>query len=185
MPTVTIRPALPSDLPDLSALVATALPELKLVNTTPWSRRLGSGEHWDSNLLLVAVDQQGSLLGTCWADSAIYRDYGCPVPWWCLNVIAVSPVTRGQGLGSRLVDEVIERAQAVGVSSLYGLCVPDVVGFYARQGLSVTAPGARLTSDVAPTDAPDQPLELTAPEDHCWFVTDVGTTPLPRLYLTS
>lgn len=60
---------------------------------------------------------------------------------WRLRNMAVSARARGLGLGGRLVDAVVTRADAVGAARLWCAARTPVEGFYARHGfVRVTAP---------------------------------------------
>jgi N-acetylglutamate synthase-like GNAT family acetyltransferase len=55
-------------------------------------------------------------------------------PW--LADVVVSPERRGSGIGTRVVEFIVERARELGVRRLY-LFTPDRESFYARMGWSV------------------------------------------------
>jgi GNAT superfamily N-acetyltransferase len=79
---------------------------------------------------LVAVEKNAPL-GTASLvthDMAERRDLS---PW--LAAVYVAPKFRNRGVGSALVQAVIDEAQALGVERLY-LFTPDKMSFYARLG---------------------------------------------------
>lgn len=176
--TVSICIALPGDLDSVGVLVRACLPELVLTNEAGWAHRTGGGLTWQEGLLLVAVVDD-TMVGVAAAAPAVYRDHDLPVPWWVLDVVAVDGRWRGRGVGSALVRDVFDRAGAAEVTTLYGLCDEDLIGWYASMGFSVTGPGAVLDSDV---EANGDGLTLGATDSECWFLSDVHTAG-PRLYL--
>ena len=56
-------------------------------------------------------------------------------PW--LASVFVTPEHRGRGIGTALVQRVIQEAAALGVARLYLFTTPDKQGFYTRLGLSL------------------------------------------------
>ena len=177
-----IRPATDADLPAVKALCALVLPHLVKTNSTPWDSRFGSGRTWQDPLLLVAVGQGGELVGFAAASPAFLQDHGLPVPWWCLDLVAVQPAFQGQHIGETLVLEVLRIADQAGVSSLYGLCDPDLTGWYAHLGFTTTGPGAVVDTNVR-VKGDDEDMSFAAPEDQCFILTDICDDPLPRLFI--
>lgn len=160
-------------------MIQACLPELVKTHEAGWSHRIGGGATWRDALLLVAASPEGTLVGAAAAAPALLREELLAIPWWMLDVVAVHRSHRSHGVGRRLVDAVLDIAEAAGATALYGLCPPHVVGWYEMMGLSATSPGAILESDVK-INGDDLTLEAEA--DECWFFTDVGPTG-PRLYL--
>ncbi|NUT05579.1 MAG: GNAT family N-acetyltransferase [Hamadaea sp.] len=58
--------------------------------------------------------------------------------------VVVAGDVRGQGLGDRLLGEVVARPELSAVRSLELVCRPDLVGFYRRWGFTDEVGGSRL-----------------------------------------
>lgn len=75
------------------------------------------------------------LLGVASVFAEDYPDTG--EPGWRLRGMAVDPAARGRGIGAALLAATIEYAAAAGGRLYWCNARTPVLGFYARQGLSV------------------------------------------------
>jgi len=69
-------------------------------------------------------------------DEALER--ASPEPVWYLGVLGVDPEWQGRGLGSRLMQPILERADAEGVAVTLETGQPRNLPLYARHGFEVT-----------------------------------------------
>ena len=83
--------------------------------------------------------------------------YGDLIAWVCM--VLVSPAQRGQGLGTRLVEQVLERLEAVRAVGLDA--TPKGQSVYARLGFEPTSSLARLL--VIPGETPPRRAEGARP----------------------
>ncbi len=60
---------------------------------------------------------------------------------WRLRGMAVEPALQGRGLGSLLLDAVVERSRAAGAEVLWAHGRDSALGFYRRRGWSVEGDG--------------------------------------------
>jgi ribosomal protein S18 acetylase RimI-like enzyme len=118
---ITIRSALPAELSLVGELTyqAYAIDGL-LANDSGYAHELRDAQHRASHCdLLVAVDEQGQLLGT-----VTFCLPGSPFAELShegqaeFRMLAVAPAHRGRGVGSRLVKECLERAARHGAHSV-------------------------------------------------------------------
>lgn len=175
----TIRPALPSELDAVAGLARSALPELTVTHAHGWAHRAGDGSTPQDHLLLVCV-VDGVVVGMAAAGPSQVQEMA-PVPWWVFDVLAVDETMRNRGIGDELMVRVFAAARAAGVTSLYGLCSPDLGPWYAKRGFTVTAPGAVLETNVR-FEGEDEDFTLQGRSDECFILTDVVEGPGPRLF---
>ena len=62
-----------------------------------------------------------------------------PQPCWYLNTIGVEPSQQGKGLGTALLDFMLERGDEDALPSFLDTSLPDNLGYYERFGFRVTA----------------------------------------------
>jgi GNAT superfamily N-acetyltransferase len=62
-----------------------------------------------------------------------------PEPVWYLGVLGVDPAWQGRGLGSRLMQPILDRADAEGLAVTLETGQPRNLPLYARHGFEVTA----------------------------------------------
>jgi ribosomal protein S18 acetylase RimI-like enzyme len=118
---ITIRSAVPAELPAIGELTYDAYAaDGLLANDSGYAEELRDAEHRAAHSeLLVAVDEQGRLLGT-----VTFCLPGSPYAELShegqaeFRMLAVSPAHRGRGVGSRLVRECLELAARHGASSV-------------------------------------------------------------------
>ncbi len=67
---------------------------------------------------------------------------GAPQPCWYLDAIGVEPSEQGKGLGTALLDFMLERIDEDALPSFLDTSVPDNLGYYERFGFRVTAESA-------------------------------------------
>jgi GNAT superfamily N-acetyltransferase len=162
-----LRPMTPEDIPD----------GLRLCRASGWNQR---EEDWREMLqsnpggFVVAVDG-GSVVGTGGAVR-----YGSELGWVCM--ILVDPESRGRGIATRIMDEVLRRLQGVAVVGLDatpgGRLVYVKLGFRDARALArFEAPP--LSPRVAPTSAVRAMTAGDLPEVLAWdreaFGADRGT----------
>lgn len=70
-------------------------------------------------------------------DDALER--ASPEPVWYLGVLGVDPAWQGRGLGSRLMQPILERADAEGLAVTLETGQPRNLPLYRRHGFEVTA----------------------------------------------
>jgi len=124
LPTVTVRPARPTDREAIERLLAAA--DLPLA---------GVAEHLGE--FLVAVSS-GGIVGTAavepWPPSGLLRS------------VAIHPSQRGRGLGALLTARAIERARSRGLTALY-LLTTTAADWFPRFGFR-SVPRARLPAEL-------------------------------------
>jgi hypothetical protein len=139
------------DVPELVAIARCELPGMTyLHHLDGWKthRRFGVGTTPRDNLFIVARrDDKSPILGFCWVDAVMYIDNGIKEPWWCINALAAVPSARRTALGHSMAEVVKRQAAIAGAVSLYGVCYPSSVEFWAAQGFAVSAPGGYLEAD--------------------------------------
>jgi len=118
------------------------------------------------------AEQQGRVVGC--AGGMVY---GSELAWICMVLVERS--ARGQGLGTRLVTEVLERLPAVAAVGLDA--TPKGEPVYSRLGFTGGAALARLEATVSPAPAPSGPTPITEadlaallPRDRAVFGADRG-----------
>jgi GNAT superfamily N-acetyltransferase len=90
-----------------------------------------------TNLIVGLVDEQDHLIGfTRILTDFVYRAL--------IFDVIVKPSHRGQGLGTLLIDTVVNHPKLQRVEYLGLCCLPDMIPFYNRWGFSESADGIRL-----------------------------------------
>jgi ribosomal-protein-alanine N-acetyltransferase len=102
--TVTVRLAVPADLPTISAIEALSF-------SNPWQPETFRSLLTRDRVRVLAAENDGDVVGYA-------------VVWWVMDQgelanLAVHPEFRGQGLGSRLLDRVLADARDLGIESLF------------------------------------------------------------------
>ena len=116
--TVHIRPARTADIRDIRALVA-ALAERRVLLETE------AVAYYESVADFIVAEDDSGVVG-CGAVHVLWEDLGE------IRTLAVHDNLLGSGLGSRLLDTLIERARELGVSRLF--CLTFETDFFARHG---------------------------------------------------
>ena len=128
-PTISIRPAVPADLPAIGRLGALLVrahhdfdPE-RFIAATPESERLYAAfigsQLEDSDVLALVAERDGDVLGYTYAGVEGYDYMALRGPAGALYDIVVDPAHRGQGVGRTLLDATL--------ATLEARCVPRVV----------------------------------------------------------
>lgn len=121
---VSIREAGPEDLDRAEALVREAYAEFRPEFTEEiwqkWLDNVSRAVHSPQGLLLLA-EVAGELAGVVkfYPDARLSGLGKWPAGAASMRVLAVAPRFRGQGVGRRLVKEVLRRARALGIGSIY------------------------------------------------------------------
>ncbi|WP_421656596.1 GNAT family N-acetyltransferase [Leptothermofonsia sp. ETS-13] len=90
-----------------------------------------------TNLIVGIVDEQDHLIGfTRILTDFVYRAL--------IFDVIVKPSHRGQGLGTLLIDTVVNHPKLQAVEYLGLCCLPEMIPFYNRWGFSESADGIRL-----------------------------------------
>lgn len=138
---ITIRTALPAELSTVGELTyqAYAVDGLLADDTTGYATELRDAEHRAKHCeLMVAVDEQGQLLGTvtfCLPGSPyaeLSREGQAE-----FRMLAVAPAHRGRGVASRLVRECLDLAARHGADSVVLSTQPRMASarrIYVRMG---------------------------------------------------
>lgn len=132
-----LRPMMPEDVPD----------GLRLCRAAGWNQREAD---WRAMLALnpdgfVAAVSGGAVVGT----GGSVR-YGPSLAWVCM--ILVDPASRGQGIGTRIMEELLEKLKGVAVVGLDA--TPRGRPVYVKLGFRSTRPLARLEARVSSPPAP-------------------------------
>jgi amino-acid N-acetyltransferase len=132
-----LRPARTSDVPGIKALTA----PLERAGVLISKETVAYYEGIQEFLVLEAVDDDGSrrLVG-CGALHVIWENLGE------VRTLATSDEWRGRGVGRTLLEGLIERARAVGVSRVF--CLTFEVDFFTRHGFEVMANQEQIDPDV-------------------------------------
>jgi GNAT superfamily N-acetyltransferase len=92
------------------------------------------GDAVPSGVHLGAVDDDGTVVGTCF----VYPD---PCPWrpdatdaWHLRQMATAPGRRGEGIGTAVLGAVVAHVRSQGASLIWCKARESAVGFYAAHG---------------------------------------------------
>jgi len=113
-PAVTIRPAVPADLPVIGRLGALLVrthhdfdPQ-RFITATPQTEKaygafLGT-QIQDANVVVLVAERDGEVLGYSYASVEGYDYMSLRGPAGVLNDIVVDPAHRGQGIGRMLLD---------------------------------------------------------------------------------
>jgi amino-acid N-acetyltransferase len=120
-PQLTLRPAIPTDLPEVERLLTAN--GLILDDVAAGIRDF------------FVAEEDGALLGTIGLEVR--------APFALLRSAAVDPSRHGGGIGARLVARLVEEAQARKIAALY-LFTPSAAPFFERHGF------ARTTRDAIP-----------------------------------
>lgn len=116
---VELRRARTSDVPAIRALVERYAQEGILLGKAPVALYEDVQEFW------VAVTESGDVVG-CGALHVIWEDLAEA------RTIAVDPDYRGRGIGSRIVEKLVETARWLGIRRIFVLTFE--VDFFARHG---------------------------------------------------
>jgi ribosomal protein S18 acetylase RimI-like enzyme len=71
---------------------------------------------------------------------ALQRE-AAPGPHWYLSVVGVDPEHKGKGIGGRLLQPILERADAEGLPCYLETGNPFALSFYQRLGFTVVSEG--------------------------------------------
>ena len=82
---------------------------------------------WQSTYRLLALSESTERL----------RDRHCPYPHWFLDGLAVAPETQGRGIGTLLLQPVLEIADREGQACCLWTSTEGAVRFYQRQGFNI------------------------------------------------
>lgn len=110
---------------------------------------------WESLPLIgMAFSRVGwrstSRLLTALAATEAYHHRDCPTPHWYLDGLAVSPSAQGQGLGSLLLQPVLQQADRQGDPCYLYTSTDRAVRFYQRQGFVVVRDALQILKDAPP-----------------------------------
>ncbi len=122
MEEISIRPAKTSDVQGIKALVAPMAQENILItkDTVTYYENIQE--------FVVAEDQSGELVG-CGALHVIWEDLAE------VRTLATSVKARGQGVGRRMLEVLVDRAAELGVSRVF--CLTFEVEFFSAHGFEV------------------------------------------------
>jgi ribosomal protein S18 acetylase RimI-like enzyme len=84
-------------------------------------------------------DEAMGRLGTIFGHQAQTREQVMPGPHWYLIVLGVEPAHQGQGIGGRLLQPVLARADAAGLPCYLETETAAALRFYQRHGFAVLA----------------------------------------------
>ncbi len=129
---LVVRPARTSDVRDIRGLVDTYAPDRRLLSKATVTL------YEDIQEFLVADDGAGQVLG-CGAIHVMWEDLAE------VRTIAVLPQVRGQGVGHRLLTDLMTRAGDLGVQRLF--CLTFETSFFTRHGFA-EIDGAPVDHDV-------------------------------------
>ena len=136
MTDLRLRPARTSDVPAIKELVAPLARAGVLINKDTVAYYEGIQEF----LVAEAVADGSARLVGCGALHVLWEDLGE------VRTLATSEDWRGCGVGRTLLDGLIERARAVGVSRVF--CLTFEVDFFARHGFEVMPNQEQVDPDV-------------------------------------
>ncbi|RNI25186.1 amino-acid N-acetyltransferase [Flexivirga caeni] len=119
-PELVIRPALATDVRRIRALVKSYVDARAIVPKPAVAYYEGVQE-----FLLV---ERGDRLVGCGALHVMWEDVAE------VRTLAVDPMEKGQGIGSTLLTELLQRARTLAVKRVF--CLTFEVGFFARHGFS-------------------------------------------------
>ena len=138
---VAIRPALPADLPAISALDA------RLTGTSKpdyWQERLGLGLYF-----LVAETEKGVFAGFIVGEVRAW-EFGQPPAGWVF-AIQIDPKLRLRGVGSAMFEALVAHFKAEGVKRVRTLVDRKdhlILSFFRAQGM-VAGPSLQLDKDLS------------------------------------
>jgi predicted N-acetyltransferase YhbS len=164
----------------IDRLVAERLPYLARPSVDVWNDSCTNVQRTSGSLLLVASTLAGETAGFLWADARGSDATPQPLPWWCINMVAVGEAFEGSKVGYHLVQAAYRKMVQADVVSVYGMCSPALADWYRSAGFSVTDPGGKLESNAKFPDG--RPLSITAAPDECLFLADGDPTGTPFLY---
>ena len=128
--TSSIRPEAASDLPAIREVVRAAFPEdaeMRLVD-----RLRAAGDI----AISTVCEADGFIVGHALASRMNASADGRPVAAACLAPVSVLPECQGEGIGTKLIERIVEDARASGFELLFVLGEPH---HYARFGFSAEA----------------------------------------------
>ncbi|MCU0300478.1 MAG: amino-acid N-acetyltransferase [Candidatus Nanopelagicales bacterium] len=128
---ILIRPARTGDVPSIRALVDRYAARRIILSKATVTL------YEDVPDFLVA-EEDGRVVG-CGAMHVLWEDLGE------LRTLAVDPVRTGSGIGGQLVDALLDRARALGVTRVF--CLTFETGFFTRAGF-VEIEGTPVTPEV-------------------------------------
>ena len=133
MAEIRIRPARTSDVHGIKELVAPMAAERILITKDTVTYYESIQE------FVVAEDESGTLVG-CGALHVMWEDLAE------VRTLATSPAARGHGVGARMLGELLDRAERLGVSRVF--CLTFEVGFFAAHGFEVMANQETIPAEV-------------------------------------
>ena len=92
-------------------------------------------------VIAAMTDDDRERMGAIFGDMGEARRRVMPAPHWYLIVIGVEPAHQGQGLGSQLLQPILERADAAGMACYLETATALDVRFYAKHGFGVLYEG--------------------------------------------
>ncbi|MFN8125225.1 MAG: amino-acid N-acetyltransferase [Candidatus Nanopelagicales bacterium] len=138
--TVTLRPARTSDIADIRRLVDLYAPDRRLLSKATVTL-------YEDVQEFVIAEADGRPIG-CGALHVMWEDLAE------IRTLAVDPDHLGQGVGGRVLELLIDRGRALGVSRIF--CLTFETGFFGRYGFDI------LSGEAVP---PDVFAELLQSED--------------------
>lgn len=113
---VTIRPVRTEELPDVGALTVGVYQSGRLAPEGYWASLADAESRARHTGILVAVDEHDQLLGAVALvlDGGPYAELSTPPDEAEFRMLVVAPDTRGQGIGTALIEECLARARAAG-----------------------------------------------------------------------
>lgn len=133
MEKISIRPARTSDVPSIKALVAPMAQENILITKDTVTYYEGIQE------FVVAQTRSGELVG-CGALHVMWEDLAE------VRTLATSAAARGQGVGRRMLEALIDRAREVGVRRVF--CLTFEVEFFSAHGFEVMENQESIDPDI-------------------------------------
>ena len=136
MDAVTVRPEGPGDAAAVRAVVDAAFApkthEGRIVD------ELRGSDRWLPELALVAVDDDGVIVGQCVTSRAdLVSDDGTVAPIVALGPIGVAPDRQGRGIGAAMIAATVARATADGWPVI---CLLGHATYYPRFGFEPARP---------------------------------------------
>jgi ribosomal protein S18 acetylase RimI-like enzyme len=132
----TIRKAMPLDFSAINKVCVEAYEEFETwVGSANWQQMLDILSH-ASDLstigeLILAEDYTGLIGVVLYVPPGKSDGISIPVEWATIRMLAVSPMSRGRGIGRKLAQECIDRARRDGA---------DAIGLTAGEMMRVAAP---------------------------------------------
>jgi amino-acid N-acetyltransferase len=128
---LVVRPARTSDVRAIRSLVDTYAPDRRLLSKATVTLYEGVPE--------FIVGELDGVVVACGAVHVMWEDLAE------VRTVAVDPALRGQGVGGRLLDELLQRARDLGVKKVF--CLTFETGFFGRHGF-VEIDGTPVDHDV-------------------------------------